>query len=288
MPFDLLSANAKQQQQRLAWGTSNANIINLLNSSPASAINTDANTAVVNAINNSPVLPHVALNQKLLARKMTLANVNNARVINHGNLLAVNNNRMNVVDFNAQTVTLSPSPNFGQGGFTIKQAAARSDKSALSALLVGTPAADRPEIASPNTNSLLLEKLAGSSGGAHFPKANAGLSSPPPQNAINVQSLNFAPLQNISGLQNVQVQLPGFSQPISLSLNVSSTGAIQGHPSSLIVSLPVSTATCSTVTQQTASIAVTAGGTVGVGTPTVVLGGAGAPSIGEIFYLPKS
>lgn len=40
-----------------------------------------------------------------------------------------------------------------------------SGESALGALLVGTPAADRPEIASPNqANSLLLEKLAGSTG----------------------------------------------------------------------------------------------------------------------------
>lgn len=297
-----LVANAKQQQQqRLASGGSDTAIISLLNSSPASTINADANTAVVNAINNSQILPHVALNQKLLARKMTLTNVNNARVINHSNLL-VNNNRMNVMDFNAQqgqTITLNPNTNFNQGNFTLKQPVNRSDKSTLSALLVGTPAADRPEIVNPNTNPLLLEKLVGSSSTnsnpaqspTHFiqsPKANSAvispLSSPPSQNTntINVQSLNFTPLQNISGLQNVQVQLPGFSQPLSLSLNVSSTGAIQGHPTGLIVSLPVTTATatCTTVTQQTANSAVSAGSAMGVGTPTVVLGGAGSPSLG--------
>lgn len=240
---------------------------------------------------------------------MTLTNVNNARVINHGNLVAVNNNRMNVMDFNSQqgqTITLNPSSNFGQtSNFTLKQPVVnRTDKSALSALLVGTPAADRPEIVNPNTNSLLLEKLASTSstnsGPTHFihsPKTNPPVISPPPPppqppptaqnqtNTINVQSLNFAPLQNISGLQNVQVQLPGFSQPISLSLNVSSTGAIQGHPTSLIVSLPVTTATCTTVTQQTANSAVTAGSTIGVGTPTVVLGSSGSPSLGKIFFI---
>lgn len=297
-------ANAKQQQQqRLASGGSNPAIISLLNSSPASSINADASTAVVNAINNSSILPHVALNQK--ARKVTLANVNSARVINHSNLL-VNNNRMNVMDFNAQqgqTITLNPNSNFGQGNFTLKQSVNRSDESALSALLVGTPAADRPDIVSPNTNSLFLEKLTGSSSTnssttqspTHFiqtqksPSVISPLSSPPPQtsNTINVQSLNFTPLQNISGLQNVQVQLPGFSQPLSLSLNVSSTGGIQRHPTSLIVSLPVTTATatCTTVTQQTANSAVTAGNTIGVGTPTVVLGGAGSPTLGKILFI---
>lgn len=292
------AAAIAKQQQRLISGSGNIR---------RSSINAEGNTTVVNASNNSSILPHVALNQKLLARKMTLANVNNARVINHSNLLAVNNNRMNVMDFNSQqgqTITLNPSSNFAQtSNFTIKQPVNRSDKSALSALLVGTPAADRPEIVNPNTNSLLLEKLAGTSStnsnpSTHFIQspnkaANPTVISPPPAstqqqqqsqtNTINVQSLNFAPLQNISGLQNVQVQLPGFSQPISLSLNVSSTGAIQGHPTSLIVSLPVTTATSTTVTQQTAnnSAVVTAGSTIGMGTPTVVLGSSGSSSLGK-------
>ncbi|KAJ8927891.1 hypothetical protein NQ314_019596, partial [Rhamnusium bicolor] len=48
-------SNAKQQQQKLAG--SNPEIKNLLNSSPASNINSDASAAVVNAINSSSLLP---------------------------------------------------------------------------------------------------------------------------------------------------------------------------------------------------------------------------------------
>lgn len=42
-------------------------------------------------------------------------------------------------------------------------------------------------------------------------------------------------LQGLQGLQNVQVQIPGLSAPISLSLNVS------GAPSGLLVSVPPTT-----------------------------------------------
>ncbi|KAK9693203.1 Spt20 family [Popillia japonica] len=330
------AANAKQQQQKLSSSNSNAAIINLLNSSPASNMNSDASAAVVNAINNTTLLPQQVqtINQKLLGRKITLSNVPSARVLNHSNLIAVNNNRINLSDLNThasqsqqpQTITLTSvnSGNFIHGNYTtIKQpvlnqrvlsaSSSDSNKSALSALLVGTPAADRPDIVGPNTNSLLLEKLASASGQSpnpaqsptHFiqspkqtqaqytvqsPKNNqvmSPLSSPPPQNSntINVQSLNFTPIQNLTGLQNVQVQLPGFSQPISLSLNVSSTGAIQGHPTGLIVSLPVTsaTATCTTVTQQTSSPTVTAGNSIGgIGTPTVVLTNAGNSNLAHL------
>ncbi|KAJ8927892.1 hypothetical protein NQ314_019597 [Rhamnusium bicolor] len=188
-----------------------------------------------------------------------------------------------------QTITLTSVNSGNYANFTtvpVKQqvvnqrilsnSSSDSNKSALCALLVGTPAADRPDIVGPNTNSLLLEKLGVSSsnvqGTTHFiqtpkggqsfmvqsPKAStvlSPLSSPPPQNTntINVQSLNFAQLQSIPGLQNLQVQLPGFAQPISVSLNVSSAGNIQAHPTSLMVSVPVTTAT------QTSSITQTAG-----------------------------
>ena len=55
--------------------------------------------------------------------------------------------------------------------------------SAFAALLVGTPAADRPDIVSPNANSLLLEKLAGGSGQNPF-----GQSPKPQQTQFVVQS----------------------------------------------------------------------------------------------------
>lgn len=289
----------------------------------------------MNAINNTSLLPQQVqmINQKIVGRKITLSNVPNARVLNHSNVIAVNNNRLNLSDLNSHLSQLSQSPqgqtitltsvnssNFAHSNYTtIKQPlvnqkllntnSSDSNKSALSALLVGTPAADRRDIVGSNTNSLLFEKLAANSVTVqnpaqspnqfiHSPKtpqftvqspknnpATSPLSSPSPQNSntLNVQSLNFTPLQNISGVQNVQVQLPGFSQPISLSLNVSSTGAIQGHPS-LIVSLPVTTttSTCTNVTQQATSTASTTANTLGVGTPTVVLTNTGASNIGKI------
>ncbi|XP_044256126.1 uncharacterized protein LOC123006037 isoform X1 [Tribolium madens] len=309
------AVNAKQQQQqqqqKLTSNRGNTAIINLLNSSPASNINSDASAAVVNAINNSSLSPQQVqtINQKLLARKMTLSNVANARVLNHSNLIAVNNNRMNISELNSQlsqpqsqTITLT-SMNSG-GTYTnyttvpIKQQVSDNNKSALSALLVGTPAADRPDIVGPNTSSLLLEKLGGSPGtstsnttqnSTHFiqslksglqymvqspPKANtvvSPLSSPPSQ---NTNTINLAQLQSLSGLQNVQVQL--------LSLNVSSTGNLQGHPTSLLVSLPVSTSTSSanTVTQ-TANMG-SGVNSLGVGGPTVVLANAGTSNIAQL------
>lgn len=286
--------------------------------------------AVVNAINNSSTLPQVQMiNPKFVGRKITLSNVSNARVLNHSNVIAVNNNRLNLSDLSThlgqfsqsqqgQTITLTSvnSSNFAHSNYaTIKQplvnqkSTSDSNKSVLSALLVGTPAADRPDIVGTHSNSLLLEKLAANSVTVqnpsqspnqfiHSPKTQqftvqspknnpiiSPLSSPPPQNSntLNVQSLNFTSLQNTPGVQNVQVQLPGFSQPISVSLNVSSTAALQGHPS-LIVSLPVTTTTttCTNVSQQTASTSVTSTNAIGVGTPTVVLTNIGGNNIGKM------
>lgn len=323
------SANAKHQP-KLASSGSNAAIINLLNSSPAS-INSDASAAVVNAINNSSISPQQlqVINQKLLGRKITLSNVPNARVLNHSNLIAVNNNRVSLSDLTqlpqlsqanqGQTITLTSvnSGNFPHTSYSnikppvvaqqriISGNSNDPNKSSLSALLIGVPAADRPDIVGPNTNSLLLEKLAGSSvtspnpaqSPTHFiqspksatqftvqsPKTNpvvSPLSSPPPQtaNTINIQNLNFTSAQNLSALQNVQVRFPGF-----LSLNVSSTGAVQGHPTSFIVSLPVTTTstTCTSVDQQNTSTIVTAANTIGVGTPAVVLANTGTANIGK-------
>lgn len=259
---------------------------------------------------------------------MTIPSVANARVLNHSNLITLNNNRMNLQELNTQlsqqqpqTITLTSVNSGNYTNFTtvpIKQhlvnqrilsnSSSDSNKSTvLSALLVGTPAADRPDIIGANTNSLLTEKLGGASSSSttqstttHFiqnpksgqsfmvqsPKANTVLSpmsSPPPQstNTINVQSLNFAQLQSIQGLPNLQVQLPGFAQPISL--NVSSTGNIQGHPTSLIVTLPVTTATqtSNTITQAAPNSSVAGVNSLGVGAQTVVLANAGTSNLGK-------
>ncbi|KAJ8942575.1 hypothetical protein NQ318_010383 [Aromia moschata] len=292
------AANAKQQQQQQQQqklASSNPAIINLLNSSPASNANSDASAAVMNAINSSSLLPQQiqTINQKVLARKMTIPN---ARILNHSNLIALNNNRVNLQELNTQlatgqqqqqqpqTITLA---SVNSGNYTnitavpvrqqvvsqrvLANNSSDSNKSALSALLVGTPRRRQARHRRPQHELFALGETGGvpgnsQSGSTHFiqspkggqqlmvqsPKANTVLSpmsSPPPQ------STNTINLQSIPGLQNLQVQLSGFAQPISLSLNVSSTGSIQGHPTSLIVSLPVTTATqtSNTITQAAGS-----------------------------------
>lgn len=262
---------------------------------------------------------------------MTIPNVANARLLNHNNLIALNarlqeqpgqqQSQQQVQQVQqqlqqlqqqqlqqqlqkpqqqqqAQTITLASVNSASFTNFTSKRLVTNSSESAsnqtaLSALLVGTPAADRPDVVGQNTNTLLLEKLSSGSTNAFIqqntknptatapnsasstrhqfmlqqsPKANAilsPLSSPPPPNAnvnvtsatVNVQGLNFAQLQSIQGLQVL-------AQPFSV-LNVSSTGNIQGHPN-LIVTLPVTTATQtsnSVVSSQAAQVV--SGGTSG-------------------------
>lgn len=315
-----LLENAKQQlqqqpQQKLA--SSNPAMINLLNSSTASTINNEANTVMVNAIHNS------AVNQTFFTRKMTIPNVANARLLNHTNLIALNarlqeqpgqqqsqqvqqqlQQQVQQPQQQAQTITLASVNSANFTNFTPKRIVASSSESAsnqtaLSALLVGTPAADRPEIVGQNNDTLLLEKLSSGSTNAFIqqntknptatapnaslstrhqfmlqqsPKANAilsPLSSPPPPNAnvnitsatVNVQGLNIAQLQSIQGLQVL-------AQPFSV-FNVSSTGNIQGHPN-LIVTLPVTTST------QTSNSVVSSQAT------QVVSGGASGQAVGGV------
>nr|CAI5870379.1 unnamed protein product [Callosobruchus analis] len=331
----------QQQQHQQKLSTNNAAIINLLNS-PASVANSDASAAVVNAINSGVVggtatgqqYLGAAIGQKLLARKMAAASPvtsqtaqSNARVLNHGGLIALNSNRLQELQQQAQTITLTSMG--GSGNYTsfttvpVKQqgivnSSSDSNKSALSALLVGTPAADRPDIIGPNTSSLLLEKLgAATATPPQFGQTTSGkpssapaqqflvqspkaavaspMSSPPlaqpssqttvqpATQAVNVQGLNFAQLQSIPGIQNLQVQLPGFAQPISLSLNVSSTGNMQAHPTAgLIVSLPITTAAppSNTVTQSTANAPTV--NSLGVQPQTVVLTNAGTSNLAQL------
>ncbi|KAL4714409.1 hypothetical protein ACJJTC_017704 [Scirpophaga incertulas] len=82
-----------------------------------------------------------------------------------------------------------------------------------------------------SSESALLERLIG-------PADPTGAQTSQTQPVCHLQGLSLASLQGlqgIQGLQNVQVQIPGFSAPISLSLNVS------GAPSGLLVSVPPTT-----------------------------------------------
>lgn len=291
----------QQQQQKLA--SSNPAMINILTSSTASNINSEASAVAVNPINNA------AVNQKFFACKMTIPNVANARLLNHTNLIALNNNTQQIQQQlqqiqqpqQTQTITLASGNGANFTNFTQKRIVTNSGESAsnqttLSALLVGTPSADRPDIVGQNNNTLFLEKFSSGSNSKNptatattrhqfllqqSPKANAilsPLSSPPPSNAnVNVTNatvnvgLNFAQLQSIQGLQVL-------TQPFSV-LNVSSAGNIQGHPN-LIVTLPVTTAT-QTSNAVVSSQAVGSVNNISVTPQTVVLANTGASNIGK-------
>lgn len=188
----------------------------------------------------------------------------------------------------------SSSNNSGGGGCI-------SSSSGLSALLVNTPAADHPMPGAANTASALLERLTASSSGTspvpadsptHFtvgPKVQqipvqlakgnqvlTPMSSPPPQQTLNVHTLNLTPFQgtlnNIQAIPNVQVQIPRLSSPSST------------HPTSLIFSVAVTTGTttCTSVSPQVNSIA-----TSSLGSNAVVLTNNTAPgSTSPVLPLP--
>ncbi|CAH2092041.1 unnamed protein product [Euphydryas editha] len=90
-----------------------------------------------------------------------------------------------------------------------------------------------------SSESALLERLMGPEPAATPPaQPPPPQPQPQPQPVCHLQGLSLTSLQglqSIQGLQNVQVQIPGLSAPISLSLNVS------GAPSGLLVSVPPTT-----------------------------------------------
>ncbi|CAG9563115.1 unnamed protein product [Danaus chrysippus] len=91
-----------------------------------------------------------------------------------------------------------------------------------------------------SSESALLERLMGPEPASTPPSQTpqTAQQQPQPQPVCHLQGLSLTSLQglqSIQGLQNVQVQIPGLSAPISLSLNVS------GAPSGLLVSVPPTT-----------------------------------------------
>lgn len=277
-------------------------MINLLNSTPASTVNNE--TVVVNAMNNATVV-----GQKFFTR--TLPNVVNTQLLNHTNLIArvqEQSGQQLQQQQQTQTITLTSVNSGNFTNFTASkrlvaassgESGASSSQPTLSALLVGTAAANRPEIiAASNSNPLLLEKLSAGPTNTYSKNLNASnsgnatnaarhqimlqQSSPPPSTVanvsnastttVNVQGLNLAQLQSLQGLQVL-------TQPFSV-LNVSSTGNLQGH-SNLIVTLPVTTAS----TQTSNAVVVSSqtqvgGGATGSGTVASSVAQAGANNIG--------
>lgn len=110
------AAAASAKSSAVASG-SNAAILSLLNTSPVNNVNSATSAAVANAItnsNNTNIGSVVGLssqqavqtvNQKILGRKMTITNV--PRVLNHGNVLTVNNNSVSNTVVNPQQVRIS-------------------------------------------------------------------------------------------------------------------------------------------------------------------------------------
>ncbi|XP_052737972.1 transcription factor SPT20 homolog isoform X3 [Bicyclus anynana] len=89
-----------------------------------------------------------------------------------------------------------------------------------------------------SSESALLERLMGPEPAATPPSQPQSQPQPQPQPVCHLQGLSLTSLQglqSIQGVQNVQVQIPGLSAPISLSLNVS------GASSGLLVSVPPTT-----------------------------------------------
>ncbi|KAH1019823.1 hypothetical protein HUJ04_009585 [Dendroctonus ponderosae] len=297
-PFDAAEkanrqAAAAAQQKQLA----HPNMINLLHSSPVSNVNSNASAAVASAVHSAGLAQQRLLTRRATLNSVTaddtrvvsqnLVSLNNRSRLSAPQTFTLssisNATRMNLGTLNSrqqnQTVTLTSMSNAG-GSFSFTTVPAKhqqqnqqgqnqrnsgsyahpegSSESALGALLVGTPAADRPEIASPNhANSLLLEKFApnpagyGQSGKTpqgttqqfvlQTSKANSVISSlsiPTAQSSstVNVQSLNLSQLQSIPGLHNVQ--LPNFAQPISLAVNVGSQISGATAPQGIVMTMP--------------------------------------------------
>ncbi|XP_037038841.1 uncharacterized protein LOC119076285 [Bradysia coprophila] len=125
------------------------------------------------------------------------------------------------------------------------------------------------------------------------PASISPLSSPPPQQTttINVQGFNLSSLQGAMSafpgiLENVQVQIPG--QPFSLSLSGAAGAALanaNSQPTSLLISVPVTSSTQSNSGQVVASSSTNV---IGPSTQTVVLTNANAQSgtPGSMLSLP--
>ncbi|XP_035431895.1 transcription factor SPT20 homolog isoform X3 [Spodoptera frugiperda] len=105
-------------------------------------------------------------------------------------------------------------------------------------LLNSAPAAMTHATASTaDNNTIDAHKLLGrvSIAGARIITATTASHTLPTYTQQGLSLASLQGLQSIQGLQNVQVQIPGLSAPISLSLNVS------GAPSGLLVSVPPTT-----------------------------------------------
>ncbi|XP_063892767.1 transcription factor SPT20 homolog isoform X2 [Helicoverpa armigera] len=175
------AASQNAAKSAVSTASSNATILNLLNSAPAAM--THATSSADNTIDA----------HKLLGR----VSIAGARII-------------------TATTASHTLPTYTQQGVGVQVMSGYSREN------------DATNVSS--SESALLERLMG-------PDTSAAPASQA-QPVCHLQGLSLASLQGlqgIQGLQNVQVQIPGLSAPISLSLNVS------GAPSGLLVSVPPTT-----------------------------------------------
>ncbi|XP_045526907.1 transcription factor SPT20 homolog isoform X1 [Pieris brassicae] len=182
------AANQNAAKSVASTASSNATILNLLNSAPA------AMTHVTSSADNS-------LEHKLLTRTVSIAG---------GRLIATTTTAHTLPTYSHQVRVMS--------GYTRD-----SDSTNVS-----------------SSESALLERLMGDDSQTHTPQQPQQTAQP----VCHLQGVSLASLQTLQslpglaglqGVQNVQVQIPGLSAPISLSLNVS------GASSGLLVSVPPTT-----------------------------------------------
>ncbi|XP_035431897.1 transcription factor SPT20 homolog isoform X5 [Spodoptera frugiperda] len=181
--FQQAAASQNAAKAAVSTASSNATILNLLNSAPAAMTHATASTA-----DNNTIDAH-----KLLGR----VSIAGARII-------------------TATTASHTLPTYTQQGVGVQVMSGYSREN------------EATNVSS--SESALLERLMG-------PDTSAAPTTQQ-QPVCHLQGLSLASLQglqSIQGLQNVQVQIPGLSAPISLSLNVS------GAPSGLLVSVPPTT-----------------------------------------------
>ncbi|CAH0669103.1 unnamed protein product [Spodoptera exigua] len=181
--FQQAAASQNAAKAAVSTASSNATILNLLNSAPAAMTHATASTA-----DNNTIDAH-----KLLGR----VSIAGARII-------------------TATTASHTLPTYTQQGVGVQVMSGYSREN------------EATNVSS--SESALLERLMG-------PDTSAAPTTQQ-QPVCHLQGLSLASLQGlqgIQGLQNVQVQIPGLSAPISLSLNVS------GAPSGLLVSVPPTT-----------------------------------------------
>ncbi|KAJ6648909.1 Transcription factor SPT20 like [Pseudolycoriella hygida] len=185
-------------------------------------------------------------------------------------------------NLNALLATSPNSTNVDGSAHSNQNASALLDRLTHQTIASQSPGPTAPQFMSPSPKTPTIQQQQIQ---VQSPTSMSPLSSPPPQQTttINVQGFNLSSLQGAMSafpgiLENVQVQIPG--QPFSLSL--SGAAGTNTQPTSLLISVPVTSSTQSSSGQSVPS------SSIGSSTQTVVLTNANAQSgtTGSMLSLP--